>query len=56
MPVERVEKDGKKGYRFGKKGRTYFYKANDEAGRKRAKKNAEKQERAIRGSGWKERE
>lgn len=56
MPIERVEKDGKKGYRFGKTGRIYFYKANDVESRKRAKRNAEKQERAIRGSGWKERE
>ena len=54
MPVKRVNTSKGPGYRFGEHGRIYHYKANDEASRKRAKKNAEKQERAIRGSGWKE--
>lgn len=47
MPIERVVKDGKPGYRWGKNGKTYTYTPGDEEGRKRAKSKAEKQGRAI---------
>ena len=54
MPIERVTKNGKPGYRFGKSGKVYTYTAGDEASRKRARAKAAKQERAIRSTGWKE--
>jgi len=54
MPIKKVTKDGKTGYQFGDLGKIYFYKPNDKESREKAKKKAEKQERAIRGSGWKE--
>jgi len=54
MPIERVTKDGKSGYRWGKSGKVYFYKPKDKNSRERARKKAKKQERAIRSTGWKE--
>lgn len=55
MPIERVVgKGGKPGYRFGKSGKTYYYKAGDKTSRKRARAKAVRQEQAIRSSGWKE--
>lgn len=54
MPVQRCTKNGKPAYRWGKSGKAYTYTAGDEESRKRAKKKAEKQGIAVRGTGWRE--
>lgn len=47
MPVQRCQKDGKPGFRYGKSGTCYTYTAGDEDSRNRARAEAEKQGRAI---------
>ena len=54
MPIQRVVKNGKTGFRFGNSGKIYYYKPGNEASRKRAKAKAAKQEQAIRSTGWRE--
>ena len=49
MPIMSCNEDGKKGYRWGEKGKCYTYSPNDEAGRKAAKKKAINQALAITG-------
>lgn len=51
MPVKRCQKDGKPGYKWGDEGKCYVYTPGNEASRKRAKNNAEKQGRAIKARG-----
>lgn len=47
MPVERVMKGGRPGYRWGKSGKIYYYKPGDPASRSRAKRKALRQGRAA---------
>jgi hypothetical protein len=46
MPVHRVEKNGRTGYRFGQSGHIYYGRG--------AEAKAQLQERAARAAGWKE--
>lgn len=54
MPVERCFKDGKPGYRYGKKGVCYVYELGNKQSHDQAKAKAEKQGQAIKASGYKE--
>ena len=47
MPVNRVTKQGKPGYRYGKTGATYTYKSGNSKSRGRAYRRAMKQGWAI---------
>lgn len=47
MPVKRCQSNGKPGYKWSDAGKCYTYTKGDEASRKRAKANAERQGRAI---------
>lgn len=54
MPIQKCMKNGKPGFKWGKKGTCYTYTRNNESSRKRAMEKARKQEQAIRATGWKE--
>lgn len=54
MPVQRVVKGNKVGYKWGQSGKVYYYTPGNEESRKRAKKKAEKQGQAVRSTGWRE--
>ena len=54
MPVQSCVKDGKPGFRWGKTGKCYTYTPDDEDSRKEAIAKAQKQGRAIKASGRKE--
>lgn len=54
MPVQRVTVGNKVGYRWGNSGKVYYYSPSNEESRKRAKEKAERQGRAVRSTGWKE--
>lgn len=54
MPVQKATKNGKPGYKWGKSGTVYIYTPGDEESRKRAKKKAEKQGKAVYSTGWRE--
>lgn len=47
MPVKKCTEDGKPGYKCGDSGKCYVYSPGDEAGRKRAKRKAILQCRAM---------
>lgn len=47
MPVERCQKNGKSGYRWGKEGKCYTYTTGNKQSRDRAKRQAAQQGRAI---------
>jgi len=47
MPVKKCQENGKPGYKCGDSGKCYTYSPNDEAGRKRAKRKAILQCRAM---------
>jgi len=47
MPIKRVTKDGKPGYRWGQHGAVYTYTAGNAASRLAAKKKAIKQGLAV---------
>jgi hypothetical protein len=47
MPINRATSGGKPGYRAGKTGKVYTYKAGDKKSREAAKKKAINQELAI---------
>lgn len=47
MPVEPATKNGRRGFRFGKTGKVFTFKAGDKASRERAKAKAARQGRAI---------
>ena len=54
MPIKACRSGGKPGYKFGDSGTCYTYTPGNEASRNRAKSKAQRQERAIRASGYKE--
>lgn len=47
MPVQRCEKDGKPGYKWGQEGFCYTYTPGDDRSELRARDKAEEQGRAI---------
>ena len=47
MPVERCQRDGKPGFRWGEKGFCYTYERNNDESRDRAFEKARKQGQAI---------
>lgn len=47
MPLQRVRKNGKPGYRWGDSGAVYTYTPGDAASREAAKAKADRQGRAI---------
>lgn len=47
MPVQRCRAGGRPGYKWGRTGKCYTYRAGDQAGSKRAKKKALNQGLAI---------
>ena len=48
MPVKSCRKNGKPGYKYGDSGKCYTYEPGNDASRKRARKQAREQGRAIR--------
>jgi len=50
MPVQRCQKNGKPGYRWGTEGKCYTYTPNNKASRERAKNKAAEQGQAIKAS------
>lgn len=47
MPVQRCQKDGKPGWKWGKEGKCYTFTPGDEESRERAKRKAKEQGQAI---------
>lgn len=47
MAIERCQLSGKSGFRSGPNGKCYTYNTGDKTSRDRARKNAERQERAM---------
>lgn len=54
MPIKRCRKDGKPGFKFGDSGKCYTYEPGNPASRAAARAMAERQRRAIFGSGYEE--
>lgn len=50
MPIKQCRREGKPGYKWGDEGKCYTYSSGDEASRKRARKKALAQARAIKQS------
>jgi len=50
MPVQRCQKNGKPGYRWGTEGKCYTYTPNNKSSRERAKNKAAEQGQAIKAS------
>lgn len=51
MPVQNCQRNGMPGFKWGKQGHCYTYQSKDEAGRRRARTQAEAQGRAIEAAG-----
>jgi hypothetical protein len=47
MPIQRCQKNGKPGFKWGKSGKCYIYTPNNKASRERARQRALQQARAI---------
>ena len=54
MPINRCQKGGKPGFKFGDSGTCYTYTSGDAKSRERAKNKAIAQERAAHASGFRE--
>jgi len=52
MPVHRVRKNGKPGYRWGKHGKVYTYKPGSKKSREAARRKAARQGRAAYAHGY----
>lgn len=52
-PIQSCQSNGRPGYKYGQSGKCYTYTRGNEESRKRALAKAQKQEKAIRASGYK---